>query len=63
MSLAANMLEGVRFVLAAAYVLPVSADGCSPDQTITSRRTVRWVALAIKAGMFLTEILILPLTD
>ena len=63
MSLAANMLEGVRFVLAAAYVLPVSADCCSPEQTIISRRTVRWVALAIKAGMFLTEILILPLTD
>jgi hypothetical protein len=63
MSLAAKMLEGVRSVLAAAYVLPMSADCCSPDQTITSRRTVLWVALAMKAGMFLTEIFILPLTD
>jgi Co/Zn/Cd efflux system component len=34
----------------------MSADCCNHDQTITSRRTVLWVALAINAGMFLTEI-------
>jgi Co/Zn/Cd efflux system component len=34
----------------------MSANCCNHEQTITYRRTVLWVALAINAGMFLTEV-------
>jgi hypothetical protein len=59
MSLAAKGVRFVRGSLCSSHERRL----LQPDQTITSRRTVLWVTLAIKAGMFLTEILILPLTD